>query len=415
MPRILPDVTPLRTSRDYRLLWAGQLVSQAGSALRLVAIPYQIYLLTQSSFAVGLIGVFSAVPLIVFSLFGGVIADRIDRRRLLIVTQTALALVSAALAVTTTLGIASVPVLYGLTAVGAAFGALDQPARSSLAPILVGRPLIPAAMALNQMNARIGSIVGPAIGGVVIAAFGLSTAYWIDVATFIVAIVAIAVMRVPPLRDTEHPHVLRALFEGWAFLLARPLIFGTMAADFCTMVFGTTRALMPYFADRVFHVGPEGLGLLYAAPAIGATAVVVTSGWIGGVQRKGLGILGAIAVFGIANILFAAVPPGAFVLACALLAVGEGADSVSTIFRHTILQLETPDELRGRLAAINLLFVAGGPQIGQVESGFVADVFTPELAIVSGGIACVGVALAAGAFAPQVARYRTSADDVAVV
>src|ERR1041385_7232630 len=152
VPRLFPDITPLHASRDYRLLWSGQLVSQAGSALRLVAIPYQIYLLTQSNLAVGLIGLFSAVPLIVFSLFGGVIADRIDRRRLLLITQTCLALVSAALAVTTTLGVASPAVLYLLTALGSAFSALDTPSRGSLAPILVSRRLIPAAMALNQMN-----------------------------------------------------------------------------------------------------------------------------------------------------------------------------------------------------------------------------------------------------------------------
>ena len=415
VPRLFPDITPLQASRDYRLLWTGQLVSQAGSALRLVAIPYQIYLLTQSNLAVGLIGLFSAVPLIVFSLFGGVIADRIDRRRLLLITQACLALVSAALAITTMLGVASPTVLYLLTALGSAFSALDTPARGSLAPILVGRRLIPAAMALNQMNNRVGAIIGPALGGVVIAAFGISTAYWIDVATFSVAIVAIALMRVPHVAGVEHPPVLRALVDGWRFLLARPLLFSTMGADFCTMLFGTTRALMPYFADRVFHVGPEGLGLLYASPAIGATIVVLTSGWLSSVRRKGAGVLASIVVFGVANALFAFVPSGAFLIACALLAIGEGADSISTILRHTILQLETPDELRGRLASINLLFVASGPQAGQVVSGVVADAMTPEISILAGGIACVGVAFAAASLAPQVVRYRAPLEEPVAV
>ncbi len=408
--RLLPDVEPLRSSREYRLLWSGQLVSQAGSALRLVAIPYQIYLLTGSSFAVGLIGLFSAIPLIAFSLFGGVIADRVDRRRLLLVTQTCLALVSAALAISTAVGMVSVPLLYALTAIGAGFGALDQPARSALAPSLVERRLIPAATALNQMIWRVGSVVGPAVGGVVIAAFGLAFAYWIDVATFLVAILALAVMRLPRfLLALERPHVLRSLQEGWSFLLARPLIFATMGLDFAVNLFGTTRALMPYFADQVFHVGPQGLGLLYAAPGIGATVLLLTSGWTSAVQRKGLGILVAIGLYGAANLAFAFVPASMFLVACALLALAEGGDSASVIFRHTILQLETPDELRGRLFSINSLFVAGGPQLGQVESGFLGDALTPEISVAVGGIACVGLVLATAAAVPQIARYRTDA------
>lgn len=410
MARILPDVEPLRTSREYRLLWSGQLVSQAGSALRLVAIPYQIYLLTGSSFAVGLIGLFSAVPLIAFSLFGGVIADRVDRRRLLLVTQTCLALVSAALALSTALGLVSVPLLYALTAIGAGFGALDQPARSALAPSLVERRQIPAAMALNQMIWRVGSVVGPAIGGVLIAAFGLAFAYWLDVATFLVAILALALMHIERSEVViVHPHVLRSLQEGWAFLLARPLIFATMGLDFAVNIFGTTRALMPYFADQVFHVGPQGLGLLYAAPGIGATVLLLTSGWTTVVQRKGLGILLAIGLYGAANLAFAFVPSNLFLVACALLALAEVGDSASVIFRHTILQMETPDELRGRLASINSLFVAGGPQLGQTESGFVADVLTPEISVAIGGIACVGLVVATAAVVPQIARYRTDA------
>ncbi len=401
---------PLRTSREYRLLWSGQLVSQAGSALRFVAIPYQIYLLTESSLAVGLIGLFSVVPQIAFSLVGGVIADRMDRRRLLLITQTCLALVSAALALATMLGAVSVPLLYALTAIGAGFGALDQPSRAALVPALVGRRLIPAAMALNQMNWRLATIVGPAIGGVLIAAFGLSWAYWIDCATFLFAIAALAMMRTPVfVHDAERSHPLRSLVEGWSFLLARPLLFTTMAMDFSAMLFGTTRALMPYFADRVFQVGPEGLGLLYAAPGVGATAVVFTSGWITGVRRKGLGTIVAIAVFGLAIAAFPLVPSGAFLLACALLAVAEGADSVSVIFRWTILQLETPDELRGRLASINSVFVGGGPQLGQVESGLVADLLSPEIAVAAGGLACVGVAIVGAAAAPQIVRYRADA------
>lgn len=408
MPRILPDVEPLRVSRDYRLLWSGQLVSQAGSAVRLVAVPYQVYLLTNSSFAVGLIGLFSAIPLIALSLFGGVIADRVDRRRLLLVTQTFLCLVSLALALATQLGFASVPLLYVLTAIGAGFGALDNPARAAIAPTLVERRLIPSVAALNQTLWRVGSIVGPAIAGVVIGVFGLAAAYWIDAATFGVAILAIAAMHVPSLPvEEERAHPLRALVDGLAFLVARPLLLSTMLVDFFAMFFGVARALMPYYADRVFHVGPEGLGLLYAAPGIGATVMVLTSGWTSGVQRKGIAVLASVVVFGLTMAAFGIVGPGGFVIGCLLLAIGEGADTVSTIFRWTILQMETPDALRGRLSSINFVFVAGGPQLGQVESGLIGDLFSPEVSVVTGGLACVAVALVAGTFAPQLVRYRT--------
>ena len=407
MPAILPDTEPLRASREFRLLWFGQFISQSGSALRLVAIPYQIYLLTDSSLAVGLLGLFSAVPLITLSLWGGVIADRVDRRRMLLVTNTCLALTSVALAVSTQLGVASVPVLYLLTAVGSGFSALDQPARSALAPSLVERRLIPAAMALNQSQFQVSQVVGPALAGVLIARFGLAPAYWIDVATFLIATGLLLLMRVPR-SDVRIVHAapLRALVDGMAFLGSRPLLLATMSVDFFATFFAVSRAVMPYYADRVFAVGPEGLGLLYAAPGVGATVVALTSGWTNRAQRRGLGILVSVAIFGLAIALFGLLPATGFIAGLALLAIAQGADTVSSIFRHTILQLETPDALRGRLSALNLVFVAGGPQLGQVESGVVADLWSPEASVLTGGLACVGVVFVANALVPQVARYR---------
>ena len=407
MPSLLPDVAPLRASREFRLLWTGQLVSQMGSAVRLVAVPYQVYVLTGSTLAVGLLGLFSAVPLIALSLWGGVIADRVDRRRMLLVTNAGLALTSFALAASTQAGLASVPLLYLLTAVGSGIGALDQPARSALAPGLVERRLIPAAMALQQAQFQVASVVGPAIAGLLIAQLGLSSAYWIDVATFVVAIGAISLMRVR--RSSEvvvHAPPLRALADGMAFLWSRPLLLATMSVDFFATFFAVSRAVMPYYADRVFAVGPEGLGLLFAAPGAGATVIALTSGWTGGVRRKGLGILVSVAIFGVAIAAFGLLPANGFVAGLLLLAIAQGADTVSAIFRHTILQLETPDALRGRLSALNLVFVAGGPQLGQVESGVVAALWSPEAAVVTGGLACVGVVFFAHALVPQVARYR---------
>jgi len=407
MAALLPDIAPLRASREFRLLWTGQLISAAGSALRLVAVPYQVYLLTGSSLAVGLLGLFSAVPLIALSLWGGVIADRVDRRRMLLVTQACLTLTSVALALSTQLGVVTVPLLYVLTAIGSGFSALDQPARSALAPSLVERRLIPAAMALNQTNFQLASVVGPALAGVVIAQFGLVWTYWIDAATYVVAIVALLLMRVPRIDTTVvHAAPLRALIDGMAFLVARPLLLATMSVDFFATFFAVSRAVMPYYADRVFNVGPEGLGLLYAAPGAGATVVALTSGWTGGVRAKGLGILVSVAVFGLAIAAFGFLPASGFIAGLLLLAIAQGADTVSAIFRHTILQMETPDALRGRLSAINLVFVAGGPQLGQVESGVVAELLSPAASVVTGGLACVGVVLVTAALVPQVARYR---------
>src|SRR5438445_148891 len=238
----LIDISPLRESRSFRLLWFGQLVSLTGTQLRLVAIPYQIYLLTGSSLDVGLIGLFQAIPLISLALFGGVIADRVDRRRLLIVTQIGLAACSAGLAIGTQLGLANVVYLYAFTAIGAAFSALDGPARGALTPSLVHRQQLPAAMALNQVLFQTAAIAGPALAGVVILTFGVAGAYWIDVASFAVAIVAVNALVAPPREVRVHLPVGRALVEGLAHFRANRILFGTMLLDFLATFFGSSRS-----------------------------------------------------------------------------------------------------------------------------------------------------------------------------
>ncbi|MDP9321909.1 MAG: MFS transporter [Chloroflexota bacterium] len=412
---LLPDTAPLRESRSFRLLWIGQLISLSGSQLRLVALPYQIFLLTGSSFAVGLIGVFQAVPLLLLSLFGGVIADAVDRRRLLLITQIGLAAVSLALALATQSGFASVPLLYVLTAVGACFSALDNPTRASLAPTLVERRLIRAAMALNQTIFQFALVFGSVLAGIVIAHFGLAGAYWLDVVSFAASFVAVWMMRTPPRAPVERQPVLGALVEGLRYLGATRILLATMSLDFLATFFGSPRALFPYYADRVFHVGPEGLGLLYASMGAGALVAAVASGWTARVRRQGLAVLVAVAVWGIAITLFGVLDERAFALALVLLAVANGADAVSSIFRGTILQLVVPDALRGRLNAINIMFVLGGPQLGQFESGTVAALWSPVASVVSGGIACVASVVAIAAWIPEIVRYRAHHDEVAAV
>ncbi len=405
MPRLVPDVSPLRESREFRLLWSGQIVSQTGSALRIVAIPYQVYLLTGSPLAVGLVGLFSALPTIALSLFGGVIADRADRRRLLLIVQTLLTLNSAALALTTASGLVSVPLLYLFTFIGGGLGALDSPARAALVPTLVERRRITAAVALNQTQFQTAAIAGPALAGVVIAAFGLATTYWIDVATYFAAIATIALMTKTARPPVEHPSVLRSLAEGIAYLGAKRILLATMSLDFLATLFGNWRALLPFYAEGIFRVGALGYGLLSAAPGVGALAVAVTSGWTASTRRQGAAILVSVAIFGIAIAAFGALPSGGFVAGLLLLAVAQGADTVSSIFRNSIVQLETPDALRGRLNAINTMFVLGGPTLGQVEGGVVGQIWGPVIAVVSGGLLCVASVGAIAGLAPLVARY----------
>ena len=407
---VLPDLGPLRESRSYRLIFIGQVISLSGSQLRLVALPYQVFLLTGSSFAVGAIGLFQAVPLLVLSLFGGVIADAVDRRRLLLATQAGLAVVSLGLAIVTQLGVASVPLLYLLTALGACFSALDSPTRASLIPTLVERRQMNAAMALNQTAWQVAAVAGSAAAGIVIARAGLAGAYWIDVATFAAALVAVWRMRTVPRVATERVPIRRSLVEGIRYLGATRILLATMVLDFLAMFFGSPRALFPYYADRVFHVGPEGLGLLYASMGTGALIAAVASGWTARVRRPGLTILGAVIVWGAAIALFGVLDAGMFGLACVLLALAAGADIVATILRGTMLQLIVPDALRGRLNSINLMFVAGGPYLGQLESGAVAGIWSPVAAVVSGGLICIASVFAVATWLPQIVRYRMERD-----
>jgi MFS family permease len=402
---LLPDLSPLRRHRSFRLLWFGQLVSSAGTQMRLVALPYQIYILTGSVFHVGLLGLFQAIPLLGLPLFGGVLADRLDRRRMLIATQSALAATSLTLAIVTQVGLTELWILYALTAVGAAFSAIDQPARGSLVPTLVDRSDLPAAIALNQMLHQTAAVVGPAVAGVVIASYGVGAAYWIDALSFAAAIGAAVALRAPRQAVPVPRSILGSLAEGVAYVVRQRLLFSTMILDLAAMFFGSVRALMPFYAEQVFRVGAQGLGLLYAAPGLGALVAVLTSGWVSGVRRPGLAVLLAVCAWGIGIAAFGLMTEGMFVLGLVLVAMAEAADVLSAIFRHTILQGVVREELRGRLTAMNGLFVVGGPNLGQVRAGAVAALVSPQFAVVSGGLACVLAAIAVAFWAPELASY----------
>jgi len=412
---LLPDLSPLRRHRSFRLLWFGQLVSNVGTQMRLVALPYQIYVLTGSPFHVGLLGLFQAIPLISLPLLGGVLADRADRRRVLIATQSGLAACSLALALATQLGSTDLWILYALTAVSASFSAFDQPARGSLVPTLVERSELPAAIALNQMLYQTAAIVGPAIGGLVIASFGVAAAYWVDTITFGAAIAAAIAIKAPRQVVAVPQSIVESLVEGVMYVLRQRLLFSTMVLDLAAMFFGSIRALMPFYAEQIFKVGAAGLGLLFAAPGVGALIAVLTSGWVSRVRRPGVAVLVAVCVWGIAIAAFGLMTEELFLLGLVLLAIAEAADVLSAIFRHTILQGVVREELRGRLTAMNGLFVIGGPNLGQVRAGAVAALASPPFAVLSGGLLCVLSAIAVAFWAPELPRYdrtTTTRDEV---
>lgn len=408
--RLLVDVAPLRESRDFRLLFAGQLVSFMGRQVTVVAVPVQVYALTRSSFAVGMTGLAALGPLLVFSLVGGAIADAVDRRRLLVVANVALAATSVGLALNAHRGDhAALWPVYVLTALAAGFSAVELPARGAATPNLVRRDLLPAAAALGQVMVNTGQVVGPALAGPLIAHVGLAAAYWVDAATFGVAILAALAIRPLPPEGGGTRAGVASIAEGVRFLRGRPVLQSTFTVDIVAMVFGMPRALFPALADTVFHGGAGTVGLLYAAPGAGALAAAVASGWVGAVRRQGLAVLLAVAAWGAGIALFGLT--GSLPLALALLALAGAADVVSAVFRNTILQVTVPDQLRGRLGAIHIGVVTGGPRLGDVESGVVAAAVSPRFSVVSGGLACLaGVALlhrAVPAFARYDARHPT--------
>jgi MFS family permease len=386
---LVVDSKPLRR-RDFRLLFLGQTVSFAGSMITYVAIPFQVFRLTRSPLAVGLLGLAELVPLLLTALVGGALADARDRRRLVQATEAGLALTSAGLAVNAFLPHPQVGVLYAAAALIAGLDGLQRPSLDALIPRLVSRDELPAAAALRSLRGNAGMLAGPALGGLLIATAGLPGAYLVDLATFVVSLLALRLVRaVPPPPEAARPS-LHSVAEGLRYAWSRPELLGTYLVDLVAMVFGMPMALFPAIAARFGGAGT--LGLLYAAPAAGALVVSATSGWIARVHRHGLAIALAAAAWGLAIVAFGLA--GSLWPALALLAAAGGADMVSGMFRATMWNQTIPDPLRGRLASIELLSYATGPSLGNLEAGAVASAFGVRASVVSGGVVCV-VAVAA--------------------
>lgn len=391
--------------RDFRLIWGGSFVSQLGTQMRLVAVGVQMWDLTHSYPAMGLLGLVKLVPLLVLSLFGGVIADALDRRRLLVVTQSVMALTSVVLAVATQFGWVSPLVIYGVSALGAATLAFDNPARGALTPNLVPRHHLPNALSLNIIVWQVATIFGPMIGSLFLPlhATGFVIIYTIDAISFGAVVVALLLMRTRAQKGETRDVSIRAAFDGLRFLRRAPIIMSTMTLDFFATFFGAASILLPAFAERVLHADRGLWGILYAAPAVGALVAGVIMSWLGNVRRQGIIVLVSVAAYGVATVLFGA---SSYFWVTALALAGTGAaDTVSMVMRQTIRQLSTPDELRGRMTSVNMIFYMGGPQLGEFEAGMMAQFIGLGPSVMLGGFGVLAAAAAIGWLVPSLRNY----------
>ncbi len=402
---VLVDITPLRVSRDFRRLWIGQAISLVGTTMTAAALPFQVFELTDSSLAVGLLGLSQLGPLLLFSILGGTLADAWDKRKLLLAVSAAALLCAVALAVNASLDEPQLWVLYVVGAATSAILAIGHPVMRSLLPLLLPEHLRPAAFALQSSYVWLGVLIGPALGGLVIAGWGLSAAYAVDVASYVVALAIFAgVAPQPPVGEGTNIG-LRSILEGIRFLRGS-LVIQVFALDLLAMVFGMPKALFPALADRLGG-GPTLYGLLLSSIAAGALLGSVFSGWTSRIRHQGRAILVGVAVWGAAIAAAGLVDTPAAVLA--LFAVAGGADVISGVFRGTIAADLTPDELRGRVSGVELAVYAGGPLLGDVEAGVVGGLVAVPFAIVSGGLACIVAAALFALFVPKLTSYERAA------
>lgn len=393
------DLAPLR-HRDYRLLYAAQTVSLFGTMVTYVALPYQMYRVTGSTLAVGLLGLAELVPLLATAFVGGVLADAIDRRRMALVTDVALAAGSVTLVVIAVTSVSAWS-LFVVAAWMSAVTGLQRPSMESLVPRLVDKADMPAAAALAGFRGSVVMIAGPAVGGVLIASVGIASTYLVDVASYVVSLAFLWQIRaVPPSEDAEPPSV-EAVRAGFRYARSRQELIGTYVVDFVAMVFGMPLALFPAMSDRLG--GPTVLGLLYAAPAVGSLVASVASRWTARVHRHGLAIMVAATVWGLAIVGFGF--SRTRWPALALLSLAGAADAVSGLFRMTMWNQTIPDSLRGRLASIEMVSYMSGPLLGHVEAGVVAAAFGVRASVVSGGVLCVIGVFLCGVALPRFVHY----------
>jgi MFS family permease len=396
--------------RNFRLLWGSQLVSMAGSMMQSAAILWHVSLLVPADrrgLALGMVGLVRILPIVVLSLVAGVVADAKDRRRLMLVTQTGMAGAAALLAMITFAGVKALWPVYALAACSSAFGSFDGPARQSLIPSLVPREHLANAISLNTIMFQTASVLGPAAGGLVIATLGVGWAYALNAVSFLCVIVALLAMRELPERaSSDRGEVsFKAAFEGLRFVFETPLIRSTMLLDFFATFFASATALLPIFAQDILRVGARGYGMLAAAPSIGAMVTsLALAPLFDHIDRRGPVMLWAVLGFGLATVGFGISRSFAITFAC--LALTGATDTVSMVVRNVIRQLNTPDSMRGRMTSVNMVFFMGGPQLGELEAGLVAQAWGATVSVVSGGLACLAATAWVAWRTPVLRTYR---------
>jgi MFS family permease len=400
------DLRPLRR-RHFRNLWLGQAISSIGAEIAIVAVPYQAYTLTHSTAVVGLLGLASLAPLLVVPLVGGALADAVDRRTLLLRTETGMAVVAALFLVNSLLAQPRVWVLFVLQALAVGIFSLGRPARATLTPRLVPDEELEAAMAVESVYGSLAAVGGPALGGLLIAVAGVPWTYAIDLVTYAASFVALALLpRFEPSGDAERPS-LHSIVEGFRFLISRQALLGIFAVDTSAMVFGMPSALFPAIALHQLGGNAATVGYLYAAPSAGALIGSLVSGWTSHVRRQGVAVTvaacvwgAAIAAFGFATTLWPAL---------VLLAIAGGADFFSAVLRSTMLVRVTPRHLLGRLSGIEWAQVAAAPNLGDVEAGVLASLTSIRFSVVSGGVFCIVGCAAVALALPGFRRYDSRA------
>ncbi len=380
--------------REFRLWWIGQLISHSGSAMQTLAINWQISQLTGfNPLALGLVGLSRFVPIVIFSLIGGAVADARDRRKLLIVTQSTLAVLAALLGLLSSAGLTAVWPIYAISALSAATLAFNNPARQALIPALLPREHLSNALSLNSVMGQMATIGGALLGGLIIGLHDVAIVYWLNAISFLAVIAALLLIHPAP-QETRRRATIGSVREGLHFVFHQPIILSTMLLDFIATFFSSANQLLPIFAAQILNVGALGLGALTAATSIGSFVAGGVMGFVSRVKMPGRVILVAVAVYGLATVLFGLSRD--FTISLLMLGVTGAADTISTIMRATIRQLVTPDEMRGRMTSVNMIFFMGGPQLGEMEAGFAAALLGAPLSVITGGLGClIAVALTA--------------------
>lgn len=400
------DISPMRRFRDFRRLWFGLVLAQIGAQLGIVAASYQVYRITGSSLDVGFISLVQLVPSLFGSLIGGSIADAMDRKKLLIITETSMALCTTGLAFNARGPHPSLVMIFLLAGLSAGFSGVDGPTRSAMLMATVDRDSFVAANTLRQLMIQVAVIVGPAISGLLLAPIGVAGVYWLNTGAFALTALAVTTLNASPPVGGGTRFGWSSVSEGFAFLRGRQALQACFIADLNATILGMPTSLFPALGLIHFHGGPSAVGFLYTAPGVGALVATVISGWTNHVRRPGRAVVIAIAIWAIAITAFGLVPDLA--LALVFLGVAGAADVISAVFRGAIVQLEAPDELRGRISAIQLAVVSSGPRLGNLEAGGVAQAFSDQISVVSGGLGALFGIFVISRLMPRFLSYEIS-------